>query len=370
MAHLALFRKVYVDQKSWLDDEAFGRTVALSQLLPGPASSQVGFLIGWHRGGALGALLAWLGFTIPAMVLMVVAAMGVILVGDLSGSSWVQGLKIAALVVVGDAVFAMWRRFCMDRTRATIALLSAVVVLDFASAWISPVVILLGGLAGHWWIKNEPTASQGTGLKGPSPTLSRKLAITAVSMVVLLPLLGWAFPSPLLTLMERFTTAGALVFGGGHVVLPLLEGQWVATGAMPEDVFLAGYGLAQAIPGPLFSFSAYLGTWLNPSGNPFLAAAVALLSVFAPSLLLAAGVQPIWSKISSWPSLSGAIQGIHAAVVGLLISALLGPIWGGAVVDGAHLVLAMLGVLALMVWRLPVALVVAGLVILAQGASL
>ena len=352
IAHLGYFREEFVRRRAWLDEASYAELVALCQLLPGPASSQVGFSIGLLRAGWRGGLAAWCGFTLPSAILMVLVAYGA---GDLAatrvGTGLLHGLRLVAVAVVAQAVWGMARTLCPDRERASIAVLACVLALGAPSSTGQLLAIALGALAGLCW------CTAGGPLPPPPPlALSRR---TGVSCLVLFALLLGGLPllGPRVALFEAFYRSGALVFGGGHVVLPLLRAAVVAPGWVPENTFLAGYGAAQAVPGPLFSFAAYLGA---VAAGP-LGAAVALVGIFLPGLLLVAGALPFRHAFRAWPSAQAAIAGVNAAVVGLLGAALYDPVWTGTVNTPADFALALVGFALLTAWRVPsVAVVVLG----------
>jgi chromate transporter len=358
IAHFGYFREEIVARRKWLDDKTYADLVALSQFLPGPASTKVGIAIGLVRAGYPGAFAAWTGFTLPSALALVLFAYGVTAFGDVLGSGWLHGLKVVAVAVVAQAVLGMMRALAPDRERATLAVAAAIITIAFPSAFGQVGAILLGGVVGYFL------------LHGTAPTdhvalprvVSRPAAITAIVLffVILigLPLLVAAVPSQSLKMFEAFYRAGSLVFGGGHVVLPLLQASVVPPGWVSNDAFLAGYGAAQAVPGPLFTFSAYLGAAMGPEPNGWAGAALCLIAMFLPSFLLVIGPLPFWDELRSRPWAQSALRGVNAAVVGLLLSALYHPVWTAGIVSGADFALAAFAFLLLFMWQTPPWLVV------------
>ena len=358
VAHLGYFREAFVARLRWLDDRAYADLVALCQFLPGPASSQVGIAIGLSRASYAGALAAWVGFTAPSAVALVVFAYGLSTFGDPVGSGWLHGLKVAAVAVVAVAVLGMMRSLAPDRERATIAATAAIAMLVMPSAFAQVVVILLGGLAGALFLPAEKVAA---GSELPL-TVSRKTGAVFLALffvlLVGLPLLAAAFPVQEIKLVDAFYRAGSLVFGGGHVVLPLLQAAVVPQGWVSNDAFLAGYGATQAVPGPLFTFAAYLGAVMTLEPNGWVGALVCLLAIFLPSFLLVIGALPFWDDLRQRPGARAALKGVNAAVVGLLIAAFYDPIWTIGITSAADVALAVAAFLLLFVWQAPAWLVV------------
>jgi chromate transporter len=358
VAHLGYFRDEFVVRRKWLDEKAYADLVALCQFLPGPASSQVGMAIGLARAGYAGTLAAWTGFTLPSAIALVLFAYGVGALGDTAGAGWLHGLKVVAVAVVAQAVLGMMRTLAPDRERATLAVVAAVVVLAFPSALGQIGAIALGGLAGVLLLKGEPQGDH-----APLPlTVSRATGATLLAILFILlvglPLLATAFPSQTIKLIDAFYRAGSLVFGGGHVVLPLLQASVVPPGWVSNDAFLAGYGAAQAVPGPLFTFAAYLGAVMGPAPNGWIGATVGLLSVFLPSFLLVIGALPFWEDLRRRPAAQAALRGVNAAVVGLLLAALYNPVWTAGILNARDFALATGAFLLLFMWQTPPWLVV------------
>ncbi len=358
IAHLGYFRTEFVDRRHWLDDRTFADLVALCQFLPGPASSQVGIAIGLSRAGYPGALAAWTGFTLPSAILLVAFAYGVQALGGTGGTGWLHGLKVAAVAVVAQATLGMMRSLTPDRERATVAVAAAVVVLALPSAWVQVAVIILGGIAG---VVLLPTQAPSDHVSLPLAVGRRTGAILLTIFVVLLaglPVLASLGSSQSVRLIDAFYRAGSLVFGGGHVVLPLLKQAVVPTGWISEDSFLAGYGAAQAVPGPLFTFSAYLGAAMKVPPNGIAGAALCLVAVFVPSFLLVIGGLPFWEQLRHRPSAQSAMRGVNAAVVGLLLAALYNPVWTTAITSAGDFALGIAAFLLLVMWKTPPWLVV------------
>jgi chromate transporter len=358
IAHLGYFREAFVVRRRWLDEHAYADLVGLCQFLPGPASSQVGFSIGLMRAGFPGALAAWLGFTLPSAILLVLLARGVGALGSAAGAGLLHGLKLVAVAIIAQAIWGMARTLCPDRARASIATLAALIVLHGSSSVGQIGAIVLGALLGLWLCRSASNSVSDGGLSVP---ISPRIALAAAAMFFLLllglPVLRSLGASHDIELFEAFYRSGALVFGGGHVVLPLLREAFVAPGWVTDDAFLAGYGAAQAVPGPLFSFAAYLGAIANPSA--FLAAAaLGLVAIFLPGMLVLVGTLPFWESLRRRASARALMAGVNAAVVGILAAALYNPVWTSAVKSPADFGLALLGFVLLTVWRAPPLIVV------------
>ena len=351
IAHLGYFRDELVVRRRWLDDHAYADLVALCQFLPGPASSQVGFALGMVRAGWLGAFAAFVAFTLPsALILFAFASTATAIAGPL-GDGVVHGLKVAAVAVVAQAVWGMARNLCPDRERAAIAVL-AVAVLSFVPGAFGMVgAIAIGAVIGL-------ALGRGTGKlmeNHLAVPVSRGVAVGAVvvffALLVLLPLL--AGQAQAVAIFDSFYRAGSLVFGGGHIVLPLLDAEVVRSGWVTPDVFLAGYGAAQAVPGPLFTFAAYLGAVLGPEPNGAPGAVLALLAIFLPGFLLLVGVLPFWNQLRTMAKAQSLMQGANAAVVGILGAALYSPVFTTAITNSRDLTLALAGFVALTAWNVP-----------------
>lgn len=357
VAHLGYFREEFVNRRKWLSDQSYADLVALCQFLPGPASSQVGLALGLSRGGFRGALAAWCGFTLPSALVLILVAYGVMSPDSGLPAGVVQGLKLVAVAVVAQAVWGMGQSMCAGKKQITLMLLAACSLLLLPSVWLQPLVLVLAGLAGMC-LFSAATSTEPAHLP---VQVSTRLGATLLGLffllLVLLPLLATALSLPALDLFDLFYRAGSLVFGGGHVVLPLLQAETVLPGHVSEDLFLAGYGAAQAVPGPLFTFAAYLGTSMQQL--PGVAGGlIALVAIFTPSFLLVAGVLPFWNRLRHNPRVRNALTGINAAVVGLLLAALYDPIWTSTLVSATDFALVLLAFAALQVWKLPVWLLV------------
>jgi chromate transporter len=353
VAHLGYFRAEFVERRRWLDEPAFADIVALCQFLPGPASSQVGISLGILRAGLPGAFAAWLGFTSPSALAMILFAYGVTEFGDLSHAPWLHGLKIVAVAVVAQAVWGMARSLSPDRERATIAVGSAILALAVPSAAGQIGAIVAGGLIG--WALLRGTAPQaGVGLAVHLPPVwSVAAAIAFFGLLIGLPVLAAAVPSQTIALIDSFYRSGSLVFGGGHVVLPLLQAAVVPPGWVTNDTFLAGYGAAQAVPGPLFTFSAYLGTVMGPAPNGWIGGLICLGAIFLPSFLLLIGALPFWDTLRRRPAVQSALRGVNAAVVGLLLAALYKPVWTSAILAPTDFAIGIVAFLLLALWAVP-----------------
>jgi chromate transporter len=358
IAHLGYFREDIVARRKWLDEKTYADLVALSQFLPGPTSTKVGIAIGLLRAGYAGALAAWVGFTLPSALAMVLFAYGVTAFGDALGSGWLHGLKVAAVAVVAQAVLGMMRSLASDRERATLAAVAAIIVLAFPSAAGQIAALLVGGIAGYILLPNAAAAEHAAVPR----VVSRPVALAAIALffaiLIGLPLLIAVAPSHTLKLFEAFYRAGSLVFGGGHVVLPLLQASVVPPGWVSNDAFLAGYGAAQAVPGPLFTFSAYLGAVMGPAPNGWSGAILCLVAMFLPSFLLVVGPLPFWDALRSQSWAQSALRGVNAAVVGLLLAALYDPVWIAGIGGAGDFALAVAAFLLLFMWRTPPWLVV------------
>jgi len=358
IAHIGYFREEFVVRRRWLDEQAFVDLVALCQFLPGPASSQVGFSIGLLRAGYAGAAAAWIGFTLPSAIILVLFAYGAGTLSGAAGAGLLHGLKLVAVAIVAQAVFGMARTLCPDRERASIATVAALIILLSGSSIAQIACIVLGGFAGLWLCRGAPPAAEGH----IAMRVSRGAAFAALSaffvLLIGLPILQSLAPSSALMLFDAFYRSGALVFGGGHVVLPLLREAFVGPGWVSDDAFLAGYGAAQAVPGPLFTFAAYLGTVVGPSPHGVPGAALGLIGIFLPGILILLGTLPFWDTFRKRADAQAVMRGVNAAVVGLLAAALYNPVWTSSVKTPEDFALALAGFVLLTVWRAPPLLVV------------
>lgn len=342
-AHIGYFRQTFVEKLNWLSDEEYGQVVALSQFLPGPGSSQVGFALGYKRGGLLGAISAFIGFTLPSVILMLIFAF---VATELTTSSLFQnivhGLKLLAVVVVADAALGMYRSFCKQTATVTVCILTAIALLILPSVSMQIVVLLVAALFGAFYLKQDN--GQQSSFK-PSFT-------PLILFIVLLVGLPWiAAITPEINLFNQFYQAGSLVFGGGHVVLPLLQS--LVGEQVSQDTFLTGYAAAQAVPGPMFTFATFIGFEMLPS-NPVLGSLIATLAVFLPGFLLLLAVLKNWQALAQKPVVSGALMSVNAAVVGLLIAALYQPVFTSAVNNPLDIALVIAGFYAMKQLKLPI----------------
>ena len=358
IAHIGYFRDEFVTRRRWLDEQSYADLVGLCQFLPGPASSQVGFSIGLMRAGYLGGLAAWTGFTLPSAALLVLFAYGAGALGGPLGTGLLHGLKLVAVAIVAQAVWGMARALCPDRERATIATIAALIVLLGASSVAQIGAILFGAVAGLWFCEAAPAPSAAH-IAMPVSRRAGLAALAAFFVLLGLFVLPAHFPRQGIDLFAAFYRSGALVFGGGHVVLPLLREAFVAPGWVGDDAFLAGYGAAQAVPGPLFTFAAYLGFVVRPEPNGLAGAALGLVGIFLPGILILVGTLPFWDAFRVRPRAQAAMRGVNAAVVGLLGAALYNPVWVTSVRTPADFAVALAGFVLLVVWRATPLLVVA-----------
>jgi chromate transporter len=369
IAHLGYFREEFVVRRKWLDDRAYADLVALCQFTPGPASSKVGIGIGLSQAGLPGAFAAWLGFTSPSALALILFGFGVLALGNRIDLGWLHGLLVVAVPVVAQAVWGMARNLTPDVPRVTLAALAAMVVL----IWPTPAgfigAIVAGGLAG--WLLLKANVDEAP--VAIAASVSRTVAVTALALflalLVALPALRAAFPSSqTLALLDSFYRAGSLVFGGGNVVLPLLQAEVGPPGWVSNEAFFAGYGAAQGVPGPLFTFAAYLGTVSTVPPNGWIGAFICLAGIFASSFLLVIGPLPFWDALRRYRPMRSALTGVNAAVVGMLLAFLYNPVWTNAIRSSADFGLALAGLVLLMFWKLPAWLVV--VLITAGGAAI
>lgn len=355
VAHLGFFRHEFVEKRQWYSEQRYAELVALCQFLPGPASSQVGIAIGLNAAGYRGALLSWLGFTMPSAILMFSFAFVYLGLAQSADTLWLSGLKIVAVAVVAQALWGMGKSLCPDPARASIALLSAVLMLLLSGVLVQIAVMLLAAIIGKAILPQPPPASpQATPTTGKGGALFCLLLF--VVLLTTLPLLAQLTNNSWLSLFDSFYRAGALVFGGGHVVLPLLQTELVPQGLLSDEAFLAGYGAAQAVPGPLFTLATYLGAVSATSLLP--GALLATVAIFLPAFLLLFAALPWWQQLSRYPAMRQAMAGINAAVVGLLLAALYDPVFVSAIHGPVELAPALLAFLALMYWKVPPYIVV------------
>lgn len=360
VAHIGYLREEFVNQRRWLDDAAYSDLVALCQFLPGPASSQVVFALGKHYGGWMGGLLASLGFLLPSAVLMILFGYGVTAFGDWQQAGWLHGLKLAAVAVVAQAVWGMGRNLCPDRARLSIAVVAAVMVLCIPGAMAQVGVILVGGALGWWLHRKSMTRLESVReITGRPHFIAGGLLTVFILLLMLLPLLASSTGRKDLVIFDSFYRAGSLVFGGGHVILPLLRAEVVPHGWVADDRFLAGYGAAQALPGPLFAFAGYLGTVAHDGPHAWVSGLWCLLAIFLPGWLLIAGALPFWHSWRAKTWAQAAMRGANAAVVGVLLAALYRPVWIEGVRNAHDMAVVVVAFGLLQWWKVPPWLVVA-----------
>jgi chromate transporter len=358
IAHLGYFRRELVERRRWLDDETFTDLVALCQFLPGPASSQVGFSIGLLRAGWLGGLAAWCGFTLPSVLLLLGFAAIAPSLGGTVGGGLIHGLKLVAVAVVAQAVWDMARRLCPDQRRAAIALIAIGVLSILTTVYAQLIVIALGAVLG---LALCPATTSSDASRVPQHTHEIRVPRTVGAAALILfcvllfglPALAGLHAGQAVKVFEAFYRSGALVFGGGHVVLPLLQQQTVATDWISSNDFLAGYGAAQAVPGPLFTFAAFLGWMMAEAPNHWTGALLATVGIFLPGLLLVLAALPYWQALRARPSMAALLAGVNAAVVGLLATALYSPVWTSAVLSELDFAIAAIGFFLLTRWKIP-----------------
>ena len=360
IAHLAYFHDEFVTRRKWLSERSYADLVALCQFLPGPASSQVGMALGLMRSGFAGALAAWAGFTMPSAIALVLFALAVSRFESVMTAGALHGLKVVAVAVVAQAVWGMGRTLCPDRSRMTLMAAATCFVLLLPSVWAQVAVIALAAVVGRLVLQPPPHETH----ERLPIAIGHRTAVSCLALfsllLIALPLATSLMPSRTLSIVDAFYRAGSLVFGGGHVVLPLLQAEVVSTGWVSNDAFLAGYGAAQAVPGPLFTFAAFLGASMNEPPSAWIGGLVCLLVIFVPSLLLVIGALPFWERLRRDVRAQSAMAGINAAVVGLLLAALYQTVWMNAIHTPRDFALALVALTALMVWKLPPWLVVAG----------
>ena len=369
VAHIGYFRDEYVTRRRWLDERSYADLVALCQLLPGPASSQVGIAVGMTRAGIGGGVAAWLGFTLPSAAALILFGYGVATFEQLVTAGWLRGLKVVAAAVVAFAVYGMAQNLAPDRRRATIAALAAIGMLFWRTPLAQVLVIVLAGGAGWLLLRDFGRPPHGSSSNRSAAVLRTVICLTLfLTLLIGLPVVRQLADNAWLEVFDGFYRSGALVFGGGHVVLPLLQAEVVPGGWVTGDQFIAGYGAAQAVPGPLFTFSAYLGTVMAGPTGGWRGGLFALGAIFLPSFLLVIGILPLWDRLRSVARFRGAIAGVNAAVVGLLLAALYDPVWITAIHAPSDVALGLAAFGMLAWWKLPPWLVV--LLGAATGAAL
>ncbi len=360
IAHLGYFHAEYVVRRKWLDEQSYADLVALCQMIPGPASSQLGIAIGIHRAGVLGGLAAWIGFTLPSAIALV--AFALLAHGSGISAGWLHGLMVVAVAVVAQAVWTMARAMASDAPRATIAFAAAIVGILLPSSLTQVSIIVAGALAGLAFLRSpageEPVRS--ASFEGISRAAAFSCLAAFAVILLGLPALRAVTHSQFVAVVDSFYRSGSLVFGGGHVVLPLLQREVVPPGWVSDATFLSGYGAAQAVPGPLFTFAAYLGAVLGPAPKGVLGAGVALLAIYLPSFLLVIGLLPFYGALRARRSVRSALSGVNAAVVGILLAALYAPVWTSSILSPADFALGLAAFLLLMVWKVRPWIIVVG----------
>ncbi|MCB1873478.1 MAG: chromate efflux transporter [Gammaproteobacteria bacterium] len=360
IAHLGYFREEFVTRRRWLSERSYADLVALCQFLPGPASSQVGIALGLSRSGYAGALAAWTGFTLPSAIALILFALGIANYGDAIAPGALHGLKVVAVAVVAQAVWGMARSLCTDALRVTIMAVATCVVLLVPTAWGQVGVIVVAGVVGLVLFNPAQVSTH-----DPLPiTVKRRTGVVWLALFFILliglPLLAQLQPGQTLAMVDSFYRSGSLVFGGGHVVLPLLQAEVVPSNWVSNEAFLAGYGAAQAVPGPLFTFASFLGASMSSEPSGWVGGIICLLAIFLPSFLLVVGALPFWEQLRCHLRTQAALSGVNAAVVGLLLAALYQPVWTSAIHQPQDFGLALVALVALMFWKLPPWLVVIG----------
>jgi chromate transporter len=353
VAHLAYFKDEYVDRRKWLTDKTYADLIALCQFLPGPASSQVGISIGMLRGGILGGVISFLGFTLPSVIVLVIFAL-LYQTFTLGDAGFIHSLKVVAAAVVLHALIGLGKKLTPDKSRMAIALGAALIMLLYPSAWIQILIIVAAGLLG-WKLFKDKAESK---IEPFHVSISKKTGVASLSILIgtliLLPILNNTFNSALLNIFDIFFRVGSLVFGGGHVVLPMIERELVPQGLLSADEFLAGYGMAQAVPGPLFTFSSYLGTMMEGITG----AVVATIAIFLPSFLLIVAALPFLSELRKRAAFQGILMGVNASVVGILLAAFYDPVIKSSILDGSDFALGVILFALLNVWKVPAWLIV------------
>ena len=361
VAHLGYFRIQFVDRLRWVDERAYADLVSLCQFLPGPSSSQTGIAIGMMQRGWLGGAAAWLGFTTPAVIIMIALGFGLSFAQTAVGQGVIHGLKLAAVAVIANALWSMARSACGTATQASFAVLACVAMLFATAAWQQILVIALAALAGALMIREDSSNTDPLTKRSGSKFLGTILFMVFLILLLGLPLLTKTFASGNLEAFAIFYRVGSLVFGGGHVVLPMLEAELVPTGWISADTFLAGYGAAQAIPGPMFALTGYLGNVIDPSSSylgGWTGGLIAIVAVFLPSFLLLGAALPYWDALRSRARVRSALSGVNAAVVGLLLAVLYTPVWTSTVQNIVDFATVVIASLLLSMWKVPPWLVV------------
>jgi len=353
-AHIGYFHNELVQRRRWISDAAYADVVALCQFLPGPASSQVVLVLGYLRSGLFGGILGWAAFTAPSALLMIGFAYGIHLL-NVATAGWLLGLKVAAVAVVAQAIWTMSKRLCPDASRILLMVACAAILILFRDAWLQPVVIAGGALFGLAFLRTQSHAKKSGEIFSENLLMSRRLAATSLTLfaVLLGVSLFWQGGGQLEDTFVRFYRTGSLVFGGGHVVLPLLQAETVSSGLVSHDVFLAGYGAAQALPGPLFTFAAFLGASMHSTYPPWVLGLWCLAAILLPSLLLILGTLPFWARLTDNVQAQAALKGANAAVVGLLLAAFYDPVWKTGITSLQSCAIALVAFALLQFWKVP-----------------
>jgi chromate transporter len=360
IAHLGYFREEFVSRRNWLSERSYADLMALCQFLPGPASSQVGLALGLSRAGYRGAVAAWAGFTLPSAIALILFALGISNYGEMLPSGALHGLKIVAVAVVAQAVWGMARSLCTDVQRVTIMAAATCAVLMFPNALGQILVIIVAAVLGVLMFKPAHVIDHDALPLKVGRRTGAAFLIVFFMLLSGLPLLAELTSSQTIALVDSFFRAGSLVFGGGHVVLPLLQAEVVPSGWITNEIFLAGYGAVQAVPGPLFTFAAFLGATMSSAPSGMIGGLICLLSIFAPSFLLVVAALPFWEQLRRNARMQTALAGINAAVVGLLLAALFNPVWTSAIHKPQDFGLGLVAFVALLFWKQPPWLVVLG----------
>lgn len=365
IAHLGYFRDEFVGRRKWFSDESYADLVALCQFLPGPASSQVGIAIGLSQAGYRGALGAWLGFTLPSAIALILFALGIATYSDYISDGILHGLKIAAVAIVAQAILGMGRSLCPDTKRISIMAITACFVLWQPSVFGQIIAIIVSGFIGAVLLQAEPKQGQHSFFVPITPKAGIIWLSLFMIIFIALPILSATFPSKTLEVIDIFYRTGSLVFGGGHVVLPLLQAELVPSGIVDNDLFLAGYGATQAVPGPLFTIASFLGATMESGMNSWIMGFITLLAVFLPSFLLVFGVLPFWDMLRHHQPVRSVLMGVNASVVGLLVAAFYQPVWTSSIFNAQDFGLAIVAFVALNNWNCPPWAVVVGCAIIA-----
>lgn len=353
IAHLGYFRNEFVLKRKWLSDSAYADLVSLCQFLPGPASSQVSMALGYSQAQSLGAFAAWLAFTMPSALLLILLALGLQHFSSSTNNIYFHGLKIATVAIVAQAVWGMGSKLCTERKTFSLMIFAAILTLTFSQPWMQLLIIAGSAVIGHLLFDDQPDLAHSPFSKSLNRFHGALCLTVFLVGLLILPVLSKTMNNHALTQFDHFFRSGAMVFGGGHVVLPLLQSEVVNQGWVTQDQFLAGYGFAQAVPGPLFSFAAYLGSISPLNSNPFLSGLLCLVAIFLPSYLLVIGVLPFWETLRKKSAMKTSMIAVNSAVVGLLLAALYRPVWTSAIFSTRDFTLALLAFLLLNTWRVP-----------------